>query len=480
MKNAILLLAIILSLNCNAQIPDIQWQYNYGGNSFDAVYDQKQTSDGGYILVGATNSNNIPNFHLNQEILLLKINSMGVLEWQKCIGGSLNDSGFSINIASNGDYLITGLTESSNNDFTYNQGQADFFIMRLNPNGTVLWQKTFGGSNFDFAQNVVETTEGGFVIGGTSASSNGDLTANNGNYDFWIVKINSAGVIQWQKNYGGTNDDSLYEIIKTSDGGFIMTGDTYSSSLPNYHGNSDVLVIKLNSQGDLLWQKCFGGSGSDSGSSIIETSDGNFLIGASSQSTNYDVTGNHGGFFDFWVFKITPSGTIIWQKALGGSSGDQLTQVSQATDGNYLACGASESTDGDLTINNGGRDFWVVKLSTSGTLLWQKTMGLGGNEIANTIIQTNDGGYLVAGQTANPGLTTSDLWVIKLSNESLNTNEWSYIEEKFTIFPNPVTDSFKINDSQINNVSIINVDGKVLKEFYKQETYDISELASGR
>ena len=117
MKNAILLLAIILSINCNAQIPDIQWQYNYGGNSFDAVYDQKQTSDGGYILVGATNSNNIPNFHLNQEILLLKINSMGVLEWQKCIGGSLNDSGFSINIASNGDYLITGLTESSNNAF---------------------------------------------------------------------------------------------------------------------------------------------------------------------------------------------------------------------------------------------------------------------------------------------------------------------------------------------------------------------------
>ncbi|GAA4767989.1 MULTISPECIES: T9SS type A sorting domain-containing protein [Flavobacterium] len=479
MKNKITLIITLIVMNCFSQIPNVEWQYYYGGNSFDTVYDQKQTPDGGYIIVGVTNSSNIPNYHYNQEILLLKINSSGILEWQKSIGGDFNDNGTEIKIASNGDYLISGGTESNDYDFSFNRGQSDLFLMRVNPSGTILWQRTYGGSNYDLARNFIETPDGGFVIGGFSNSIDGDSNANNGSRDFWVIKTNSIGVLEWKKNYGGSDLDSLLEIIKTSDGGYIMTGETYSSNLPNYHGSSDVLVVKTDSTGNLIWQKCFGGSNWDYSSSIIEASDGNFIIGASTQSFNHDVTSNHGGYFDFWVLKINPLGTILWQKTYGGSNGEQISNIIETTDGNYIAIGLSDSTNGDLTSNNGGRDFWLVKISESGNLIWQKSLGVGTNEAANTIIQTSDGGYLVSGQTENSGILGSDVWVIKLSNESLSTNDFSFEDKKIIISPNPVIDYFKINNSKITKVTIISLEGKILKEFDSQENYNISEFQKG-
>lgn len=479
MKNIIIFFVIFITINCHSQIPNIEWQHYYGGNSFDAVSDQKQTSDGGYILIGATNSNNIPNYHSNQEIFLLKVNSLGITEWQKAIGGDFNDYGGKIKITSNGDYLISGATSSNNHDFSFNRGETDFFLMKVSQSGTILWQRTYGGSNFDYAQNFIETSDGGFLIGGSSDSIDGDININNGDNDFWVIKTNSVGIIEWEKNYGGTNWDSLNDIIKTSDGGYIMTGETYSANLPNYHGSGDVLIVKTDSQGNIIWQKCFGGSNWDYSASIIETSDGNFLIGASTKSSNNDVTTNHGGFFDFWVFKVNSTGSILWQKTFGGSNGEQITQIIQTTDGNYLACGFSDSTNGDLTSNNGGGDFWLIKISISGNLIWQLSFGVGSNERASTIIQTNDSGYLLSGLNENGGIINSDIWVIKLSNESLSTNDFSFENKKIIISPNPTNDYFKINDSKIYKVSIINLEGKILKEFSTQEKYDISDLNKG-
>lgn len=480
MKNKFLYILILLKTIVSvSQIPNIEWQYYYGGNSFDTVYDQKQTLDGGYILIGSTNSTDIPNFHNNQEILILKINSLGILLWQKSIGGSFNESSSNIIVTSDNGYLISGYTSSNDFDFTLNNGNSDSFLMKLDQNGNILWQKTYGGSNFDNAMNVLETNDGGYILGGTSNSIDGDVLLNNGDNDFWLLKINNLGTILWQRNFGGNGYDSLNNLIKTSDGGYIMTGETYSTNLPSYHNAGDVLVIKTDSLGNLIWQKCFGGSNWDYGSKVIETSDGNLLIGGSTRSSNFDVTFNHGGFFDFWVFKINQNGILIWQKTYGGSNGEQLTSIIETNDGNYLACGLSNSIDGDLTINNGGNDFWILKVSPIGNLIWQKTLGIGTNEVANTILQNNDGDYLVSGGTDNAGISSSNVWVIKLSNEVLSNNENSILNNKISFYPNPVIDYLTIIYSELKEIRIYNLEGKLVKEFERQDRYSLIDLPNG-
>ena len=229
---------------------------------------------------------------------------------------------------------------------------------------TIEWQKCLGGSNDDWAYSIQQTSDSGLIVAGYTESSNGDVSGNHGAYDYWVVKLNSSGDILWQICLGGTNVDVAYSIQQTSDEGFIVAGYTCSNEgdVSGNHGNSDYWVVKLNSSGTIEWQKCLGGTDGDYANSIQQTSDGGFIVAGQTYSNDGDVSGNHGGS-DAWVVKLNSSGNIEWQKCLGGTGWDWENSIQQTSDGGFIVAGYTNSNDGDVSGNHGSKDYWVVKLT---------------------------------------------------------------------------------------------------------------------
>jgi hypothetical protein len=295
-----------------------------------------------------------------------------------------------------------------------NHGDGDFWVVKLSDGGSLLWQKTFGGSGYDSANSVRQTSDGGYVIAGCSDSDDGDG-------DVLVVKLSEAGSILWQNRSGGRGPDGAESVRQTSDGGYIIAGYTNSGD-DDVTGNRrkyDFLVVKLSEGGSLQWNKSFGGKGGDFADSIQQTSDGGYIIAGRSDSNDGDVTGNHGRN-DFWVVKISEGGSLQWQKTFGGSGNDEAESIWQTSDGGYIVAGSSESNDGDVTGTHGDGDYWAVKLTDGGSIQWQKTFGGGDVDVAKSVRQTSDGGYVIAGYSkSNDGDVTgnhgsSDFWVVKL------------------------------------------------------------------
>jgi len=399
------------------------------------------------------------------------------MEWQKCLGGTDVDYAYSIQQTSDGGFIVAGETLSNDGDVSGNHGTWDAWVVKLNSLGDIEWQKCLGGTNSDYANSIQQTSDGGFIVAGLTYSYDGDVSGNHGYSDYWVVKLNSSGNIEWQKCLGGTNDDWAYSIQQTSDGGFIVAGETGSND-GDVSGNQEgdgAWVVKLNSSGAILWQKCLGGYDWDYAYSysIQQTSDGGFIVAGESWSNDGDVLGNHGGY-DYWVVKLNSLGDIEWQKCLGGSSDDYAYSIQQTSDSGFIVAGYTWSNDGDVSGNHGGYDYWVVKLNSSGAILWQKCLGGTGGEVASSIQQTIDGGFIVAGETggSNDGDVSGyhgnyDAWVVKLTKEPERINE---IENYnlFSIYPNPFTENAIITFDNPKNekyrLLITDVTGKVVME----------------
>ena len=335
---------------------------------------------------------------------------------------------------------------------------------------TIEWARCYGGSDREDATSIIQTADGGFIVAGTSESNDGDVSGNHGRADYWVVKLNSSGVLQWQKCLGGSDWDEASSIAQTTDGGYIVAG--YSSSndgdVSGNHGTADYWVVKLNSSGDIEWQKCLGGSGGDGANSIAQTADGGFIVAGTSQSNDGVVSGNHGGN-DSWVVKLNSSGDIEWQKCLGGSSSDFAYSIAQTADGGYIVAGYSLSNDGDVSGNHGSADYWVVKLNSSGDILWQKCLGGSDWDVANSIAQTSDGGFIVAGYSYSYDGDVSghhgdgDYWVVKLSPDPIGIAE-NPLPEHFSmsIAPNPFNSAVSITAPMGAEVEIYDVNGRMV------------------
>ncbi|WP_138993144.1 Ig domain-containing protein [Larkinella sp. C7] len=356
----------------------------------------------------------------------LTVSPAQLLDWQKTLGGTDFDNGRAIKPTSDGGYVVAGDTKSNDGDVSGNHGNSDVWVTRLNAFGNVVWQKALGGTGDDFAYAVIPTPDKGFVVAASSLSNNGDVSGNHGESDFWVVKLNSAGGIVWQKALGGTGTEYARAITTTADGGFVVIGETLSNDgdVRGNHGWSDIWVVRLNSTGGLVWQKTIGGSGSEGATAIITTADGDFVITGKTSSNDGDVSGNHGGQSDAWVVKLSGSGNVVWQRALGGSSAqvDMALAITPSPDNGYMIAGTTSSNDGDVLGNHGRYDAWVVQLNDQGKFIWQKTLGGTSDDIANAITTTADGGFLVAGSTnSNDGDVSGfqggimDFWVVKLT-----------------------------------------------------------------
>lgn len=393
------------------QVPSIQWQKSFGGSNNETAKSIVQTPDGGYITAGFSKSSD-GDATMNQgdnDFWVVKMDALGTFQWQKSLGGSGDDQANSICTTSDGGYVVAGFTNSSNGDITLNKGSSDYWIVKLNALGNIVWQKTYGGQAPDIATSVKQTTDGGYIVTGYSSSSNGDITGNHGQNttDYWVVKLDSSGNLQWQKALGGTSNERAFEIQQTSDGGYIVSGDTYSSNSGDVSstafGSRDFWIVKLGSTGNITWEKRFGGSGEDNAYSINQTSDSGYIVSGTTTSINGNITFNNGQG-DFWIIKLDALGNLQWEKALGSVTYDQAYSVKQTPDGNYIATGYLSSNTGIAESEPlASTQYWVVKLDTLGNLLWHKSYGGSGNEAAYSIIFTTDGGLAVAGYSnTNP------------------------------------------------------------------------------
>ena len=461
----------------SAQVPSIEWQKSLGGTNQEYGYCIKQTNDGGYIMVGETVSpvgGMITNNYGSYDFWVVKLNTNGVVEWQKALGGSDYDRAYSVQQTTDGGYVVVGTTSSNNFDVTGHYGSSDIWVVKLSSLGNIEWQKTYGGSSVEEGFSIQQTTDGGYIIAGITFSTNGAVTTATGG---WIVKINSIGTIQWQKGIS----NYINSIQQTTDGGYIAAGYTNGPL-----GNTDYHIIKLNNLGTTQWQKYYGGTSSDAAYHIQQTTDGGYIVAGETNSSNTDVTQNNGSF-DYWIVKLNNLGELQWQKTLGGTSFDYGKSVQETADGGFIACGNTNSNNGLVTGNHGDADFWVVKLNNNGLLQWQKTLGGTGTDWGQSIQQTTDGGFIVAGTTgsSNGDITIQngdrDFWVVKLSPENLSNNDFTN-ENKITFFPNPTKDFFELsNYKNVQKVELYDVNGKkvLLKNNFNDKKISLQNFSKG-
>ena len=470
MKKVLFIFSILMSLESFSQAPAIQWQKTFGGTLVEDARSVKQTSDGGYIIAGRANSTNgdVTGIHGNEDCWVVKINNTGTIQWQKTYGGTADDFARNIIQTSDGGYVIVGLTYSNDGDVTGHHGSgtlySDVWIIKINSAGVLQWQKALGGTYSEDAWNVRQTSDGGYIIAADTGSNDGDVTLNQGgSRDAWIIKLSNTGDIQWQKTYGGSNEDTAHCVLQTIDGGYLVTVQTssFDGDVLDFHGGQyDIWLIKLSSTGTIQWQKNLGGTLDEWVYSIEKTSDGGYVIGAYSSSTDMDVVGNH-GFYDVWVIKLDSAGTVQWKKTFGGTNGDYAYKIEQTTDNGYIIAGYTNSNNGQVSGNHGARDMWVIKINNVGTLQWQKTMGGTLNDIASDISRTTDNGYIVAGISESVTGDVignnggADFWVVKLAPDALGTT--SFQHNQLSIYPNPSNDVLNIQLSEPLTIDKINV-----------------------
>ena len=448
-KPALLILVFSCSLFtlCRAQAA-IEWQNTIGGSGNDWLYYIQQTTDGGYILGGESFSNisgdKTENCYGNSDYWLVKTDTVGNLQWENTIGGSGSETLLSVQQTADGGYILSGYSGSNiSGDKTENSiggfSTVDYWIVKTDTAGNILWQNTIGGSDDDLLFSVQQTTDGGYILGGYSRSNiSGDKTENsNGDYDYWVVKIDAAGNIQWQNTIGGSGADYLRSIQQTADGGYILGGYSYSyisgDKTETSIGGSDYWLVKTDTGGNIQWQNTIGGSSYDYFNSIQQTADGGYILGGySSSHISGDKTENSfGNKYDYWLVITDSLANIQWQNTIGGSGDDQLYTIKQTVDGGYILGGGSNSSiSGDKTEGNRDTteitdDYWIIKTDASGNIQWQKTIGGNNYDRLFSMQQTAKGEYIlggysfsnISGDKTENIMGGGDYWLVKITEK---------------------------------------------------------------
>jgi gliding motility-associated-like protein len=327
------------------------------------------------------------------------------IDWQKCYGSGNYDNASSIATTSDGGSIFVGITYGDGGDVSGHHGSnntvGDFWVVKLDKDGNIQWSKCIGGNIYEQGMSIRQASDGSYLVAGRSNSpaGDGDLTvAGQGGSDFWVVRLSATGSILWQQRVGGEADDYLTCFQPTPDGGTILGGWTISVSgqVSGNHGGGDGWIVKLDGSGSIQWQRCLGGSGNDQ-INAIQVAPGGYIAVGYTNSSNGDVSGNHGQT-DAWAVRLDNTGNIQWSVSLGGSQDDAANDVQLTSDGGYLLAGYTYSNDGQVSGNHGQQDFWAVKLDNSGTLVWQQCYGGGSIDQALSVAADPDGGFVLAGQ----------------------------------------------------------------------------------
>jgi hypothetical protein len=417
---------------------DKEWDRAFGGGADDVLTSVVPTRDGGYLLAGhsqlGAGGNKTSNGFGRWDYWVVKVDGTGNKEWDRACGGSQDDYLTSVVATSDGGYLLGGWSSSGagGNKTSSSFGDRDYWVVKVDGAGNKQWDRAFGGGSVDWLTSVVVTSDGGFLLAGWSGSgAGGNKTSNTfGSRDYWVVKVDGAGNKQWDRAFGGGQDDGLTSIVATSDGGYLLGGYSISGAdgnkSSNGFGGDDYWVVKLDGAGNKEWDRAFGGSSYDDLTSVLATSDGGFLLtGSSGSGAGGNKTSNGFGGVDYWVVKVDGAGNKQLDRAFGGGGSDALTSVVATSDGGYLLAGYSYSgAGGNMSTNSfGGYDYWVVKVDGAGNKAWDRAFGGGSDDLLWTVVATSDGGYLLGGGSSSGaggnkssiGFGRDDYWVVKIN-----------------------------------------------------------------
>ena len=408
------------------QAPGVQWAKCYGGSALDFPVSISPTKDMGYILGGLSSSNDdeVSGNHGWTDCWIVKTDSIGNLMWEKSYGGSGYEQINQITEDINGGYIIVANTNSGDgNVHGYHGGDGDGWIIKIDDTGHIVWDTVLGSSGNDFFDGIINTPDSGYLAIGSSGAADGNVPINFGNNDVWAVKLSKNGTMEWNKVYGGSGNDYGFRVTNTLDNGYLIGAYTESGDLSNgYHGGGDAWLIKLNDTGMLEWNKCYGGSNEEAASAITQNINNNYIIGCTSNSNDGQVTGNHGNY-DYWIFSINDTGKLLWEKSYGSTGYDVFGGFYKTFDSGVILNGGAENIDGDVTSTHdstGGADFWIVKINDTGAILWENTFGGSNGDTGSNVVQTIDSGYAVIGGTKSNNWDVSgnhgseDVWLLKL------------------------------------------------------------------
>jgi len=365
---------------------DTLWTRTYGGSAADYAYCVQQTSDGGYVVAGYTDSFGAG----GRDFYVVKTDANGDTLWARTYGGSATDYGYSVRQTSDGGYIVAGYTDS------FGAGYEDAYLVKTDANGDTLWTRTYGWSTGkERAHCVQQTSDGGYIIVGYTYSYE------TYHYDFYLVKTDANGDTLWTRTYGGSGTEKAESVQQTTDGGYIVAG--YTSSFGA--GLVDAWLVKISANGHFLWAQSYGGAGWDYAYSVQQTSDGGYIL------AGYEDSFGAGGK-DVWSIKTDTYGDTLWTRTYGGSGDDRSYSSQQTTDGGYAIAGCTNS------FGAGGFDVWLIKTDANGDTSWIRTYGGSASDRAEFVQQTTDGGYIVSGATSSFGAGGNDFWLLRMAGEA--------------------------------------------------------------
>jgi len=459
---SIMAIGFLITINNASGQSQVEWEKRYGGSSSDEAYEIQETSDGGYVLVGNTKSSDgdVGVNNGGQDIWIGKLDINGNLEWKRSFGGSDLDSASDVIQTNDGGYIIAASSKSTDFDVGGNKGATDSWVLKLDRNGNLEWENNYGGSGDDTGTSIIQLADGTYILAGTADDNDGDVRGTNGNRDIWILKLDALGNIIWHKSYGGDQLDLVAVIRQTSDGGFIVGGDSFSNNFDvgGNNGIRDFWILKLNSAGDLIWENNYGGPESEQITSIQQTRDGGYVFaGFVSTSSNKS---------DYSLVKVDSNGNVQWTRTYGGTDHDIATSIYQTNDNGFVVGGYTKSDDGDVEGNTGGTSSWTLKLNSIGNIEWQVIDGGTNGDTCRELKATRDGGYVIAGSS---GL---DFWILKYAPLSVSIEEMN-IDPQFSISPNPSQGRILIDSKDITGpvgVQVFDIMGQCI---YKKDNVSI-------
>jgi len=425
-----------------------------------------------FIFFSCTNS--------EQEGSINSISELNIVE-SKTFGGSLDEKIGSVVKTSDGGMIVVGYTNSSDGDINKQYDQIDIWIIKIDSQGNKVWSKTIGGSKNDYGTSIIATNDGNFIISGYTESSDGIVPSNFGLHDFLVVKINSSGDVIWSKNYGFSGHDHAHKIIQTSDGGYFVVGFSEYSGIEGsggtqnngegheighkgvQHGSGEFIGVKINSQGEFMWYRYFGGTQNDRVNDVVEANDGGFLMVGFSESSDFDINDNKGSY-DFWVVKLQSNGSLAWKHNYGGSGIDQAFGVVKTNSNSYLIVGRSNSDDKDISVSLGGFDAWVIHIDDHGHLIWNKSFGGSEFDSAEQIRMLSNGNFGIVGNTRsilnNNNKGENDFWFLEVDNKANSKVYWqktfggSNIDIAKDFYQNNNNEIFIVGESQSSDFDV--------------------------
>lgn len=401
-----------------AQVPEVEWIRSYGGSSYDLGYSVKQTSDGGFIVVGSTESNGAG----SKDVWLIRTNPSGDVLWSKTFGESGFDVGSSVRQNTDGGFIIVGETRSFNADST------DILLIRTDSLGNLIWLNTYGGLNVQVGTDVQQTSNGGFIVSGYKVTDS--LSHSNA----ILLKVNGLGTNVQLFQFDSGDFDYATSVVQNNSGGFAFTGNSKFSST-----DYNIWLVVTDPSGNIISDRTYGGSESEYGSSIIYTNDGGYAIGGTTFSFG-------AGGADFWLVRTNNSGDTLWTKTYGGPSTELLSSICQTYDGGFIMTGYTSSFG-----FGGSTDLWLVRTNNLGDTLWTKSVGGSSYERGFSVQTTTDSGFIVTGYTTSNG--ASDVYLVRLKNNNQTTGIEVDEDLELTTFklfqnyPNPFNPSTKIRFS---------------------------------